>query len=101
VTAKRRSLAPLTEGEAAALIALDTKAMHTLPFSQINVFSSEPLGGNPLAVVHGADHLKETQIAALARWTNLSETTFLSAAIDPDADYRVRIFTPVREPGWA
>jgi hypothetical protein len=41
--------------------------------------------------VHGADHLEGTQMAALAGWTNLSETTFLPAAIDPDADYRMRI----------
>lgn len=71
--------------------------MHALPFSQVNVFSSEPLGGNPLAVVHAADHLAEEQMAALARWTNLSETTFLLTPTDPNADYRVRIFTPTRE----
>ena len=33
-------------------------------------------------------------MAALARWTNLSETTFLLAPTDPAADYRLRIFTP-------
>lgn len=41
-------------------------------FSQVNVFSSDPLGGNPLAVVHGADGMTDDQMAALARWTNLS-----------------------------
>lgn len=66
-------------------------------FSQVNVFSQEPLGGNPLAVVHGAEKLDEAQMGVLARWTNLSETTFLLPPTDPGADYRVRIFTPGRE----
>jgi PhzF family phenazine biosynthesis protein len=67
------------------------------PFSQVNVFSADPLSGNPLAVVHAAGELSEAQMAALARWTNLSETTFLLPPTDPGADYRVRIFTPARE----
>src|SRR5690349_2911959 len=65
-----------------------------LPFRQVDVFSSEPLRGNPVAVVHGADELTEAQMAAFARWTNLSETTFLLTPTTPDADYRLRIFTP-------
>ena len=65
-----------------------------LAFSQVNVFSADPLGGNPLAVVHAAQGLSEAQMAALARWTNLSETTFLLPPTDAGADYRVRIFTP-------
>jgi len=64
------------------------------PFTQVNVFSADPLGGNPLAVVRDAEGLSEAQMAALARWTNLSETTFLLPATDPGADYYVRIFTP-------
>src|SRR4029453_16965459 len=71
-----------------------TKGMPTFQFAQVNVFSADPLGGNPLAVVHAAEGLSEAQMAALARWTNLSETTFLLAPTDPDADYYVRIFTP-------
>jgi PhzF family phenazine biosynthesis protein len=64
-------------------------------FSQVDVFSSAPLGGNPVAVVHDADALTDEQMAAFARWTNLSETTFLCEPTDPDvADYRLRIFTP-------
>jgi PhzF family phenazine biosynthesis protein len=63
-------------------------------FRQVNVFSSDPVLGNPLAVVHGADGLSEQRMAALARWTNLSETTFLLTPTDAAADYRVRIFTP-------
>jgi PhzF family phenazine biosynthesis protein len=68
--------------------------MRTFRFSQVNVFSADPLGGNPLAVVHAAEGLSDARMAALARWTNLSETTFLLPATDPDADYFVRIFTP-------
>jgi predicted PhzF superfamily epimerase YddE/YHI9 len=50
--------------------------------------------GNPLAVVHDAEGLDDATMAAFARWTNLSETTFLLPPTDPAADYRVRIFTP-------
>ena len=67
------------------------------PFAQVNVFSADPLGGNPLAVVQTAEGLSEAQMAALARWTNLSETTFLLPPTDLGADYYVRIFTPVDE----
>ncbi|WP_028645162.1 PhzF family phenazine biosynthesis protein [Nocardioides sp. URHA0020] len=63
-------------------------------FSQVDVFSTEPLRGNPVAVVHAADDLTDEQMAAFARWTNLSETTFLLAPTDPGADYRLRIWTP-------
>ena len=37
------------------------------PFRQVNVFSADPLGGNPLAVVHSAEGLSEAQMGALAR----------------------------------
>ncbi|MCG3189881.1 MAG: Trans-2,3-dihydro-3-hydroxyanthranilate isomerase [Burkholderiaceae bacterium] len=66
-------------------------------FTQLDVFSALPLLGNPLAVVHDAGDMGEAQMAAFARWTNLSETTFLLPPTDPGADYRVRIFTPQRE----
>ena len=72
----------------------DKKARAKRPFTQVNVFSADPLGGNPLAVVHAAEGLSEAQMAALARWTNLSETTFLLSPTDSGADYCVRIFTP-------
>ena len=68
--------------------------MPAFRFSQVNVFSKDPLSGNPLAVVHAAAGLSEARMAALARWTNLSETTFLLPPTDPGADYWVRIFTP-------
>ena len=66
-------------------------------FQQVDVFASETLRGNPVAVVLGADELSDAQMANLARWTNLSETTFLLAPQDAAADYRLRIFTPDRE----
>jgi PhzF family phenazine biosynthesis protein len=66
-------------------------------FKQLDVFASGPLTGNPLAVVLGADGLSDAQMAAFARWTNLSETTFVLKPTDPVADYRVRIFTTARE----
>lgn len=64
------------------------------PFRQVNVFSPLPAGGNPVAVVHDGDGLTDDQMAAFARWTNLSETTFLLTPTDAGADYRVRIWTP-------
>jgi PhzF family phenazine biosynthesis protein len=66
-------------------------------FQQADVFSAIPFRGNPLAVVVGADRLTDPQMAAIANWTNLSETTFLVQPDAPEADYRVRIFTPQRE----
>jgi PhzF family phenazine biosynthesis protein len=66
-------------------------------FRQVDVFSSEPLRGNPVAVVHDAEGIPEDQMRQLAHWTNLSETTFLLPPSDPAADYRLRIFTPGTE----
>jgi PhzF family phenazine biosynthesis protein len=71
--------------------------MPTLPFRQVDVFSATPLRGNALAVVVGADGLSDATMAAFANWTNLAETTFLLRPTRPDADYRVRIFTPDQE----
>jgi PhzF family phenazine biosynthesis protein len=66
-------------------------------FSQLDVFTAVPLLGNPLAVVHDGTGLSDEQMAAFARWTHLSETTFLLPPTNAEADYRVRIFTPERE----
>jgi PhzF family phenazine biosynthesis protein len=66
-------------------------------FMQLDVFSRQVLKGNPLAVVIDADGLDEATMRAFARWTNLSETTFLLPPTTAEADYRVRIFTPHRE----
>ena len=68
--------------------------MRTHRFHQLDVFTGVPLRGNPLAVVHDAQGLSDAQMADFARWTNLSETTFLLPTTDTAADYRVRIFTP-------
>jgi PhzF family phenazine biosynthesis protein len=70
-------------------------------FSQVDVFTATPLFGNPLAVVLDGAGLADEQMARLARWTNLSETTFLlpptPEAAAAGADYRVRIFFPQGE----
>jgi PhzF family phenazine biosynthesis protein len=63
-------------------------------FAQVDVFTAQPLKGNALAVVIDGAGLSDDEMAAFARWTNLSETTFLLPPTDPAADYRVRIFTP-------
>jgi len=68
--------------------------MSTFQLSQVNVFSTDPLGGNPVAVIHGAKGLSDARMFALARWTNLSETTFLLPPTNPLADYQLRIFSP-------
>ncbi|ROR91604.1 PhzF family phenazine biosynthesis protein [Nocardioides aurantiacus] len=71
--------------------------MTSLPVSWVDVFADGPLSGNPVAVVHGAEGLDDATLAAFARWTNLSETTFLLPPREAGADYRVRIFTPAEE----
>ena len=72
--------------------------MRPHPFRQVDVFTAEPYQGNPVAVVlAGGDGLSTEEMLRIARWTNLSETTFVLEPTTPDADYRVRIFTPVLE----
>ena len=71
--------------------------MTTYRFSQLDVFTTVPMRGNPLAVVHDAQGLSDAEMADFARWTNLSETTFLLPPDDAGADYKVRIFTPAQE----
>jgi PhzF family phenazine biosynthesis protein len=66
-------------------------------FKQVDVFTSTPFKGNPLAVILDAEGLDTEQMQAIARWTNLSETTFVLPPTDPAADYRVRIFTTQEE----
>ena len=67
------------------------------PFSQVDVFTAEPYLGNPVAVVVDAKGLSTEEMQRFARWTNLSETTFVLPPQAAGADYRVRIFTPSRE----
>jgi PhzF family phenazine biosynthesis protein len=66
-------------------------------FRQVDVFTGVPYGGNPVAVVLDADGLDTGTMQRFARWTNLSETTFVLRPAHPGADYRVRIFTPATE----
>jgi PhzF family phenazine biosynthesis protein len=69
----------------------------TRPISQVDVFTSVPYLGNPVAVVHDGSGLSTGQMQRFANWTNLSETTFVLPPSTDGADYRVRIFTPVAE----
>jgi len=73
----------------------DSAVMRT--FRQVDVFTTTPYRGNPLAVVFDADGLSDGEMQRFARWTNLSETTFVLPPTEPSADYRVRIFTPAAE----
>ena len=66
-------------------------------FCQIDVFTTEPYLGNPVAVVLDAKSLTTGEMQRFASWTNLSETTFVLPPEADGADYRVRIFTPSNE----
>lgn len=66
-------------------------------YLEVDVFTDRPYLGNPLGVVVGADGLSSEEMQRFANWTNFSETTYLLAPTDPNADYRVRIFTPTTE----
>jgi PhzF family phenazine biosynthesis protein len=67
------------------------------PYAEVDVFAGAPLRGNPVAVVLDAEGLDEARMQAFARWTNLSETTFVLPPTAPGADYALRIFTPAEE----
>jgi PhzF family phenazine biosynthesis protein len=66
-------------------------------FQQVDVFTTVPYFGNPVAVVLRADDLTTEQMQRFAHWMNLSETAFVVPPSLPAADYRVRIFTPLAE----
>jgi PhzF family phenazine biosynthesis protein len=66
-------------------------------FRQVDVFTTEPYRGNPVAVVLDSAGLDTAQMQQVANWMNLSETTFVLPPEDGQADYRVRIFTPSGE----
>jgi PhzF family phenazine biosynthesis protein len=66
-------------------------------YTVVDVFGAAPYTGNPVAVVLDGEGLSTEQMQHLAAWTNLSETSFVLAPTVPEADYRVRIFTPVLE----
>lgn len=68
---------------------------------QVDVFSPRPGAGNPLAVVLDAEGLDEATMQAIARWTRLPETTFVTAAQAPGSSYRLRMFSPQKEVPFA
>lgn len=71
--------------------------MTRVPFKTVDVFTTVPFKGNPVAVVLNANGVTTEQMQQIARWTNLSETTFVVPATAEGADYHVRIFTPGAE----
>lgn len=70
---------------------------HTIKFYQADVFTSEPFGGNPVAVIPDAQGLNDDQLQQIAREMNLSETVFVFPPTDKAAVARLRIFTPTQE----
>jgi PhzF family phenazine biosynthesis protein len=66
-------------------------------FAQVDVFTTDPYRGNPVAVVLDGAGLETAEMQRFAHWTNLSETSFVLPPTDAAADYRVRIFTPTLE----
>jgi trans-2,3-dihydro-3-hydroxyanthranilate isomerase len=71
--------------------------MKEYEFIQVDVFTDEPFGGNPLAVFPDAEGLTSEEMQCLAREMNLSETTFVLPPQAPGADFKVRVFTPATE----
>ncbi|RJF99969.1 PhzF family phenazine biosynthesis protein [Noviherbaspirillum saxi] len=70
-------------------------------FRQVDVFTAVPYLGNPVAVILDGDGLTTERMQTIARWTNLSETTFVCSPTDPSADYLLRIFCPTNEMRFA
>ncbi|HEX3154348.1 MAG TPA: PhzF family phenazine biosynthesis protein [Candidatus Angelobacter sp.] len=71
-----------------------------LPFVQVDVFTSVPLEGNQLAVFADGSSLSDAEMQAIAKETNLSETTFIlprDASTERERGVRVRIFTTTEE----
>lgn len=77
------------------------KPQQTSAYKQVDVFTSVPFFGNALGVIFDADRLDAADMQRIAAWTNLSETAFVLAPTHAGADYRVRIFTPRSELGFA
>lgn len=71
--------------------------MRIYKFYQLDVFTTTPFGGNPLAVFVDSEGLSDAEMHAIAREMNLSETTFVLPPTDPKANVRVRIWTPAYE----
>jgi len=77
------------------------KPEQTSAYKQVDVFTSVPFFGNALGVILDADRLDAGDMQRIAAWTNLSETSFVLPPTQAGADYRVRIFTPRSELGFA
>ncbi len=75
--------------------------MRKFRMKQVDVFTDRVLAGNPLAVVLDGEGLSSEEMQAIAREMNLPETTFVLTPTKPEADYKVRIFTPLREMPFA
>lgn len=69
----------------------------SLKFHQADVFTDEPFGGNPVAILPDAQGLADEELQKIAREMNLSETVFVVPPTDPKASAKVRIFTPAQE----
>lgn len=80
---------------------MNNSSSKRIPFKQVDVFTSVPFRGNPVAVVLDGNGLAAAQMQSIANWTNLSETTFVCQPTRADADYRLRIFTPRSEVPFA
>ena len=80
---------------------MDIASHRIYRFVQVDVFTDRIFGGNPLAVFLEASGLQDTEMQAIAKEMNLSETTFILPPTDPACVARVRIFTPARELGFA
>ncbi len=74
-----------------------TTSTRRLEFYKADVFSDEPFGGNPVAVIPDAEDLTDWELQQIAREMNLSETVFVLPPTDPAAIAKLRIFTPTQE----
>lgn len=75
--------------------------MRTLPYLWLDVFADRPFAGNALCVILDGTSLSDAEMQAIAKETNLSETTFVLPPTVPGATYRTRIFTPGGELAFA
>lgn len=66
-------------------------------FQEVDVFTTQPFSGNPVAVIFAGDRFSTEQMQKIANWIHLSETTFVCKPTNDGADYRLRIFSPQNE----
>lgn len=75
--------------------------MTVLPHVLVDVFAAGAFQGSPIAVVLNADHLSDRDMAAIAKWSAVTEVAFVLEPQDPSADYRLRCFAPTAEVRFA